>query len=125
MHETAISLPVVLPEVVLAAGTLALVLYGALRGERGSNLVNEIAVGLLGLVLILMVAKNRPMGVTFYGSFADDAFTRFMSAITLVGSLVTLSAVGRVHASGANRRLRIPGPHPDFHPRHADADLGQ
>src|SRR5580698_3440057 len=90
MHETAISLPVVMPEAVLAAGTLALVLYGALRGERGSNLVNEIAVGLLGLVLILMVAKNRPMGVTFYGAFADDAFTRFMSAIMLVGSLVTL-----------------------------------
>src|SRR6202044_2761626 len=90
MHETAISLPVVLPEVVLAAGTLALVLYGALRGERGSNLVNEIAVGLLGLVLILIVAKNRPMGVTFYGAFADDAFTRFMGAITLVGSLVAL-----------------------------------
>src|ERR1700735_5595906 len=90
MHETAISLPVILPEVVLAAGTLALVLYGALRGERGSALVNEFAVGLLGLVLILMVARNRPMGVTFYGSFADDAFTRFMSALALVGSLGTL-----------------------------------
>ena len=72
MHETAISLPVILPEVVLAAGTLALVLYGALRGERGEGVVNEIAVGLLGLVFILMVARNRPMGVTFYGSFVDD-----------------------------------------------------
>src|SRR6202451_1134288 len=90
MHETAISLPVILPEAVLATGTLALVLYGALRGQQGSALVNEIAVGLLGLVFILMVAKNRPMGVTFYGSFADDAFTRFMSALALVGSLVTL-----------------------------------
>src|SRR5580692_5456205 len=90
MHETAISLPVILPEVVLAAGTLALVLYGALRGERGSALVNEIAVALLGIVFILLVAKNRPMGVTFYGSFADDAFTRFMSALALIGSLVTL-----------------------------------
>ena len=48
MQETALSLPVVLPEAVLAAGTLALVLYGALRGERASNLVTEIAVGLLG-----------------------------------------------------------------------------
>jgi NADH-quinone oxidoreductase subunit N len=90
MHETAISLPVILPEAVLAAGTLALVLYGALRGERGSALVNEIAVGLLGLVFILLVARNRPMGITFYGSFTDDAFTRFMSALALVGSLVTL-----------------------------------
>jgi len=90
MHQTAISLPVILPEAVLMVGTLALVLYGALRGERGSALVNEIAVGLLGLVFILMVARNRPMGITFYGSFTDDAFTRFMSALALVGSLVTL-----------------------------------
>jgi NADH-quinone oxidoreductase subunit N len=90
MHETAISLPVILPEALLAAGILGLVLYGALRGERGAALVNEIAVGLLGLVFILMVARNRPMGVTFYGSFVDDAFTRFMSALALIGSLVTL-----------------------------------
>ena len=90
MQVTALSLPVVLPEAVLAAGTLALVLYGALRGERASNLVTEIAVGLLGVVFIVMVAKNRPMGVTFYGSFADDAFTRFMSALALIGSLATM-----------------------------------
>ena len=125
MHQTAISLPVVLPEAVLAFGTLALVLYGALRGERGAGLVNEIAVGLLGLVFILMVARNRPMGVTFYGSFADDAFTRFMSALTLVGSLVTLLLSVEFMRPGAGRRVRIPGPHPHFHPRHADADLGQ
>ena len=30
------------------------------------------------------------MGVTFYGSFADDAFTRFMSALALIGSLATM-----------------------------------
>jgi NADH-quinone oxidoreductase subunit N len=90
MHVTALSLPVVLPEAVLVAGTLALVLYGALRGERASNLVTEISVGLLGVVLLLLVAKNRPMGVTFYGSLADDAFTRFMGVLALIGSLATL-----------------------------------
>jgi NADH-quinone oxidoreductase subunit N len=90
MHATAISLPVFLPQAVLAVGALALILYGALRGERSYNLVTEISVALLGIVLVLVVAKNRPMGITFYGSFADDAFTRFMSALALVGSLVTL-----------------------------------
>ena len=65
-------------------------LYGALRGERAYNLVTEMSVALLGIVFILLVAKNRPMGVTFYGSFADDPFTRFMSALALIGSLVTL-----------------------------------
>jgi NADH-quinone oxidoreductase subunit N len=90
MHVTALSLPVFLPEVVLAAGALLLLLYGALRGERAYNLVTEISVALLGLALILVVAKARPMGLTFYGSIADDAFTRFMSALALIGSLVTL-----------------------------------
>jgi NADH-quinone oxidoreductase subunit N len=90
MHQTALSLPVVLPEAVLALGTLALVLYGTLRGERAYNLVTEISVALLGVVFILLIAKNRPMGITFYGSFADDAFTRFMSGLALIGSLVTL-----------------------------------
>ena len=45
MHETALSLPVILPEAVFALGALVLVLYGALRGERSSNLVTEGGVG--------------------------------------------------------------------------------
>ena len=96
-----------------------------LRGERGSNLVNEIAVGLLGLVFILVVAKNRPMGVTFYGSFVDDAFTRFMGAITLVGSLVTLLLSVEFMRQERIGGFEFPGPHPHFDPRHADADCGQ
>jgi len=90
MSVTALSLPVVLPEAVLALGSLLLVLYGALRGERSYNLVTEISIALLGVVFILLVSKNRPMGITFYGSFADDAFTRFMNGLALVGSFVTL-----------------------------------
>ncbi len=90
MNVTALSLPIFLPEAVLAVGTLALVLYGALRGERSYGVVSEIAVALIGVVFILLVAKHRPTGVTFYGAFADDAFTRFMSGLALIGSLVTL-----------------------------------
>jgi NADH-quinone oxidoreductase subunit N len=90
MQVTALSLPVFLPEVVLGLGTLALVLYGALRGERTAPLVNEAAVTLIGVVFILLVARSRATGVTFYGAFADDKFTRFMGALTLIGSLVTL-----------------------------------
>ncbi|RBP09105.1 NADH dehydrogenase subunit N [Roseiarcus fermentans] len=90
MHETALSLPVVLPEAVLALGTLLLVLYGALRGERAFHLVTEVSVALLGIVFLIVVWKSRPMGITFYGSFADDPFTRFMSGLAVIGSLVTL-----------------------------------
>src|SRR5271166_2683792 len=90
MHQTALSLPVFLPEAVLALGTLLLVLYGALRGERAYSLVTEISVALLGVVFLLVVWKTRPMGITFYGAFADDPFTRFMSGLAVIGSLVTL-----------------------------------
>ena len=65
MNVTALSLPVFLPQAFLGLGTLALVLFGALRGERSYGVVSEIAVGLIGVVFILLIAKNRPMGVTF------------------------------------------------------------
>jgi len=90
MTVTALSLPVILPEFLLAGGILALVLLGALRGERSSWLVTEIAVALLGLVLIVLLASQRAKGVTFFGAFTDDAFSRFMKALALIGSLTTL-----------------------------------
>src|SRR6202046_4568078 len=90
MNVTALSLPTVLPEFILAGGILALVLLGALRGERSFWLVTQIAVALLGGVLIVLLANHGSKGVTFYGAFTDDAFSRFMKALALIGSLVTL-----------------------------------
>src|SRR5450631_196420 len=90
MNVTALSLPAVLPEFILAGGILALVLLGAFRGERSVWLVTEIAVGLLGVVLVVMLANHGTKNVTFFGAFTDDAFSRFMKALALIGSLTTL-----------------------------------
>jgi NADH-quinone oxidoreductase subunit N len=90
MNVTALSLPMVLPEFIIAAGALALVLLGALRGERSAWLVTEIAAALLAAALVAVLANHRDKGVTFYGAFTDDAFGRFMKALTLIGSLTTL-----------------------------------
>jgi NADH-quinone oxidoreductase subunit N len=90
MTSTALSLPVVLPEFILAIGILALLLFGALRGERSVWLVTEGAVALLGVAFIVLLLGGRPEGVTFYGAFTDDAFARFMKALALIGSLTTL-----------------------------------
>ena len=90
MNATALSLPMVLPELILAAGVLALVLLGALRGERSVGLVTEIAAALLAAALVAVVADHGDKGVTFYGAFIDDAFGRFMKALALIGSLTTL-----------------------------------
>ena len=87
---TAFSLPVVLPEFILAIGTLGLILLGALRGDRSAWLVAEIAIALLGVALLIVMFDKRTEGVTFYGAFINDSFARFMKALALLGSLVAL-----------------------------------
>ncbi len=90
MNVTALSLPMVLPESIIATGVLALLLIGALRGERAVWLVTEVAAALLAAALVAVLADRHATGVTFYGAFIDDAFARFMKALALIGSLVTL-----------------------------------
>ena len=90
MNVTALSLPVVLPELILSLGALALILIGALRGERSVWLVTELAVALLGVALVIVLFDKRTEGVTFYGAFTNDGFARFMKALSLIGSLASL-----------------------------------
>ena len=90
MNVTALSLPIVLPEFVIATGALALLLLGALRGERSVWLVTEIAAALLAAALVAVIADRHAPGATFFGAFVDDAFARFMKALALIGSLATL-----------------------------------
>src|SRR5947209_15956684 len=90
MNVTALSLPVVMPELILCLGALGLILLGALRGEKSVWMVTEIAVAVLGVALVIVVFDKRTEGVTFYGAFTNDGFARFMKALALTGSLVSL-----------------------------------
>src|SRR5690349_20255262 len=77
------------PEILLAIGALALVLIGAIRGERSAGFVTGAALGLI--ILVGAVVLLRPAtGVTFGGSFVADGFARFMKLAALVGSGVAL-----------------------------------
>ncbi len=79
-----------LPELILAAGVLVLVLFGALRGKESDGPVTEIAVGLLGLAIVVILLGSKTTAVVFSGAFIDDGFGRFMKVLTLAGSLITL-----------------------------------
>ena len=79
-----------LPEVILAVGVLLLILLGALRGEKSASLVGELAVILLGLALLSMFFQIKTSAIIFEGAFIDDAFGRFMKALALGGSLISL-----------------------------------
>ena len=86
----AITLGPVLPELLLAVGALALVLLGALRGPRAGWLVTDIAIAILGFALITVLTHPGGAGEFLSGAFINDAFSRFMKALTLAGSLIAL-----------------------------------
>ena len=77
MNVTALSLSTVLPESILAAGILALVLLGALRGERSVWMVTEFAVALLGAVLRGVGEDGRWVAIKIlHPSLATDPVIR-------------------------------------------------
>lgn len=82
-----------LPEIVLALGAIAMVLYGALQGERSTRALEIAALALLALALVL-VLRGEGKVITFNGAFVADGFARFMKVLTLAGAAaaVVLSA---------------------------------
>ncbi len=90
MNGTAFSLATVLPEAIVAAGALLAIFYGAVRGEKTQWHIAEFAVAVLALALVVVVTDQREASSTFFGAFVDDPFSRFMKALALIGSLVTL-----------------------------------
>ncbi|ACK51847.1 proton-translocating NADH-quinone oxidoreductase, chain N [Methylocella silvestris BL2] len=79
-----------LPEVILAVGVLGLVLYGALRGKASDGPVTEIAVGLLGAAILIILLGFKEQAILFDGAVIDDGFGRFMKVLALIGSLTAL-----------------------------------
>jgi NADH-quinone oxidoreductase subunit N len=91
-----------LPELVIAVGVLALVLYGAIRGRDDDGPMSEIAVGVLGLAGLVILLGNKADSVVFNGSYINDGFARFMKVLVLIGSMFTL-----ILAQDYMRRARI------------------
>src|SRR5215207_11686495 len=75
-----------LPEIILAAGALVLVLVGAFRGERSSGLVNMGALALLVVAFFAVLLLPDDRAITLGGSFIVDGFAKFMKVLTLIAS---------------------------------------
>src|SRR3954470_16446204 len=80
----------VLPELVLAVGSMVLLMIGAYRGTQTTGLVTGLSVCLLVItgVLELMLAAGKL--VTLGGSFIVDDYARFLKILALIGSAATL-----------------------------------
>jgi NADH-quinone oxidoreductase subunit N len=84
------SLLPVLPELVLAAGAMALLMLGAFRGPQTTSLVTGLAVVLLVVAGALELWLPAGKLMTFGGSFIVDDYARFLKILALIGSGVTL-----------------------------------
>jgi NADH-quinone oxidoreductase subunit N len=80
----------VLPELVLAAGAMALLMVGAYRGVRATGLITGLALALLVIVGLSELMLPAGKLTTFNGSFIVDDFARFLKILALIGSAATL-----------------------------------
>ena len=74
-----------LPEIILALGAIAMVLVGAIQGERATRLLEGLALALLAVALVMVVSGSGKM-LTFNDGFIVDGFARFMKVLTLIGA---------------------------------------
>lgn len=85
------ALGVVLPELVLAVGSLVLLLIGALRGERSSGLVNGLALVLIALSAVAVAVQPPETVVALNEAIIVDGFSRFWKILALIGSAVAIA----------------------------------
>jgi NADH-quinone oxidoreductase subunit N len=98
----------VLPEIVLALGAMALLMYGAFAGERTAVTIGWLSIVLLILVGAVIVWMPETKMVAFGGSFVVDQFARFLKLLALAGSAVAILMSFRYLA--AERQLRFEYP---------------
>jgi NADH-quinone oxidoreductase subunit N len=80
----------IFPELLVIAGALALLLLGAIRGERVAGMVDIAAILIMLLAAALTVLQPAERIEIFGGSFVVDDFSRFMKVLALLGSAAAL-----------------------------------
>jgi NADH-quinone oxidoreductase subunit N len=80
----------VLPELVLAAGAMVLLMLGAYRGQDTTRAVTWLSIALLVVTGVLELMLPAGKLTTFGGSFIVDDFARFLKILALIGSAATL-----------------------------------
>ncbi|HEY1152438.1 MAG TPA: NADH-quinone oxidoreductase subunit N, partial [Pseudolabrys sp.] len=83
---TATMLTPVLPELVLAAGALVLLMIGAFAGHRSLAVINTLSLLLIAAVAAMVVTMAPGKHVAFGGSFIVDDFARFLKILALAAS---------------------------------------
>ncbi len=79
------------PELFLIASALVLLMIGVFRGESSARLITFFALGVFVITLGLVVSSpHGEAGSVFGGLMVVDGFGRFMKALVMVGSALSL-----------------------------------
>jgi len=94
----------VLPELVLAGATLALLMLGVFRGDGAIRSLSVLAVLALVVTGVVLSSIGGGRTVTFSGQFVIDGFAVFMKWLVLIGSaLAILMSLGFNEREGMAR----------------------
>lgn len=84
------SLMPVLPELVVLIGAMALLMFGAFKGDSSTPLVEAGALLVLAIALVLIVLQPAAPVTLFGGSIVVDAFARFFKVLIVIGAAAAL-----------------------------------
>jgi NADH-quinone oxidoreductase subunit N len=80
---------VLLPELILAIGAMALLLTGAIGGEKTAGFISWGAIALL-LVSGAAVVMGPDHALAFHGAFVADGFSRFAKVLIVAGAALSI-----------------------------------
>jgi NADH-quinone oxidoreductase subunit N len=97
---------VMLPELILAVGAMALLLAGAIGGEKTTPVISWAAIALLAAAGVAVVLGNP--GPAFHNAFLADGFARFAKILILLGAAFSILLAEEFFAAIALSRFELP-----------------
>ena len=100
-------LMVLLPELLVAAGAMVLLIGGVTGGDRTTGIVSWLAVALLAIAGCLVFARSAP-ATAFGGAFVVDGFARFAKILILAGSALCIVMANEFFGLERRQRFELP-----------------
>jgi len=93
-----------LPEIILAVGAMALLMFGVFRKDNDAGPVAMGAITLFFITGVAVVMAPAEAVTTFGGSFISDPFSRFVKILILIGAAATLfMGISSMRSDNLNR----------------------
>jgi NADH-quinone oxidoreductase subunit N len=99
-------LAMIVPELVLAIGAMALLMFGVYSGDRSAPAVHAGSIVVIAIGVIAVLGGGE--GATLGGAFMVDGFARFMKVAALIGSAVAIAMAWRFSRAERFERFEFP-----------------